>query len=154
MTAIWSNWMKFGKSLKILNNKTSNIVKLYFIIGSVFILVGFLVFTNLLSKGIKEEVSVVPDLYAQFIGLPDNVNLENFLADYFMTRIIPSIEYPIIFCDSLDVPFSWENLNVEMRNYGSLLDEQKDKLHKMVSKLKKSGNFIELYQSNKKEKLI
>ena len=138
--------MKFGKSLKILNNKTSHIIKLYFIIGSIVILLGFLVFTNQLSKGIQKEVSVVPDLYAQFIGLPDNVNLENFLADYFMTQIIPSIDYPIIFCDSLQVPFSWENINVEMKNYSSLPEEQKEKLLKKVKKLHNRGSYILLYR--------
>ncbi|MCF7911154.1 MAG: HAMP domain-containing histidine kinase [Candidatus Cloacimonetes bacterium] len=146
--------MKFGKQLKILKNSTSNIIKLYFIIGSIVILLGFLLFTNLLSKDIQRDISVVPDLYAQFIGLPDNVNLENFLTDYFMTKIIPSIDYPIIFCDSLQVPFSWENINVESINYSGLVDSEKEKLQKMVKKLHKRGSYILLYKSKHKKDLI
>jgi signal transduction histidine kinase len=146
--------MKFGKQLKILNNKTSDIIKIYFIVGSLLILIGFLLFTNYLGKDIQKEVSVVPDLYAQFIGLPDNVNLENFLTDYFMTRIIPSIDYPIVFCDSLNVPFSWENINVEMINYSSLDQDQKNRLANMVKKLSHRGSYIPLYQNNRRDKLI
>ena len=146
--------MKFGKQLKILKNSTSNTIKLYFIIGSLLILISFLVFTNLLSKDIQRDVSVVPDLYAQFIGLPDNVNLENFLTDYFMTEIIPFIDYPIIFCDSLRVPFSWENINVEMRNFESLDQADKDKLHKMVKRLHNRGSYTLLYQNRRKDNLI
>ncbi|MDP8220386.1 MAG: HAMP domain-containing sensor histidine kinase [Candidatus Stygibacter frigidus] len=118
------------------------------------ILISFLVFTNLLSKDIQRDVSVVPDLYAQFIGLPDNVNLENFLTDYFMTEIIPSIDYPIIFCDSLQVPFSWENINVEMRNFESLEQTDKDKLNKLVKRLKNRGSYTLLYQNRRKDNLI
>lgn len=146
--------MKFGKQLKILKNSTSNTIKLYFIIGSLVILISFLVFTNLLSRDIQRDVSVVPDLYAQFIGLPDNVNLENFLTDYFMTEIIPSINYPIIFCDSLKVPFSWENINVEMRNFESLEQAEKDKLYKMVKRLHKRGSYTLLFQDRRKQNLI
>jgi len=146
--------MKFGKQLKILKNSTSNTIKLYFIVGSLVILISFLIFTNLLSKDIQRDVSVVPDLYAQFIGLPDNVNLENFLTDYFMTEIIPSINYPIIFCDSLQVPFSWENINVEMRNFESLEQADKDKLHKMVKRLYNRGSYTLLYQNRRKDNLI
>lgn len=146
--------MKFGKTLKILNNKTSNIVKLYFILGSIIILIGFLFFTNVLSKEMREDVCVVPDLYAQFIGLPDNVNLETFLTEYFMTIIIPSIDYPIIFCDSLHVPFSWENIDVEMKNYENLADSDKEKLTKLMKKMERKGNYLPLYLDKKRIKLI
>lgn len=146
--------MKLGKPLKILKNKTSNIIKLYFIFGSVLILLGFLWFTHLLSKDIQEDINVVPDLYAQFIGLPDNVNLENFLTDYFMTEIIPSINYPIVFCDSLKTPFSWENIKVESQNYSSLSKDQQERLRKLVVKYEGRGSYIKLYQDKRKQKLI
>jgi signal transduction histidine kinase len=146
--------MKFGNQLKILKNSTSNSIKLYFIIGSIVILLGFLIFTNLLSKDIQRDVSVVPDLYAQFIGLPENVNLENFLTDYFMTEIIPEIDYPIVFCDSLGVPFSWENIKVESINYSALEQSEKDKLQNMVTKFRKQGRYTSLYQNKQKKDLI
>lgn len=146
--------MKFGKSLKILNHKTSNIVKLYFIAGSILILLAFLLFTSYLSKEIKRDVSVVPDLYAQFIGMPDNVNLENFLTDYFMTEIIPSINYPIIICDTMNVPFSWENIDVEGMNYSGLENSKQERLNKLVDKLEKRGSYISLYQDRDKQKLL
>ncbi|MCF7920998.1 MAG: HAMP domain-containing histidine kinase [Candidatus Cloacimonetes bacterium] len=146
--------MKFGTQLKILNNKTSNIIKIYFIVGSVVILVGFLFFTNLLSQDIREDVCIVPDLYAQFIGLPDTENLENFLTDYFMTKIIPAIDYPIVFCDSMQVPFSWENINVEQRNYSSLEAADKERLDKMMKRLHRLGNYLPLYLDKHRTKLI
>jgi len=146
--------MKFGNQLKILKNSTSNSIKLYFIIGTIAMLLGFLIFTNLLSKDIQRDVSVVPDLYAQFIGLPDNMNLENFLTDYFMTEIIPEIDYPIVFCDSLGVPFSWENINVESINYSALQQSEKDKLQNMVEKFRKQGRYTSLYQNKQKKILI
>ena len=154
--------MKFGKQLKILKNSTSNTIKLYFIIGSLVILISFLVFTNVLSKNIQKDVSVVPDLWAQYISLPDDESLENFLTDYFLTEILPSIDYPIIFCDSLQVPLSCYNINVEMPNFESLdqtyfesLDQaDKDKLHKMVKRLHNRGSYILLYKDKRKENLI
>jgi hypothetical protein len=146
--------MKFGKQLKILNNKTSNIIKLYFITGSILILIGFLFFTNMLSKDIREDVRVVPDLYAQFIGLPEDVDLESFLTEYFMTKIIPAIDYPIVFCDSLHVPFSWENINVPPRNYSSLKPAEKEKLNKVMMGLHHLGNYLPLYMGSENQHLI
>lgn len=146
--------MKFGKKLKILNNKTSNIIKLYFIVGSIIILIGFLFFTNLLSKDIRQDISIVPDLYAQFIGLPESVDLENFLTEYFMTEIIPSIDYPIIFCDSLNIPFSWENTELPPSNYDNLSTGDKNKLDKLLHKLKRQGNYLPLFLDKRKLNLV
>ena len=105
--------MKSGKKLKTREINHGHFLTLYFVIGSFIILFLFIIYTNSILLKIRNEVKIVPDLYAKFISLPDEVNLEDFLLRYFMTEIIPNIDYPIILADSLKTPFSWENLEIE-----------------------------------------
>ena len=75
-------------------------------------IVSFIFYTNYVIKNIKKEIEIVPDLYSKFISLPQDVNLEHYLFQYFMDEIIPKVDYPIILTDSLKTPFSWQNVDV------------------------------------------
>jgi HSP90 family molecular chaperone len=93
---------------------------------------------------VRKDVQVVPDLYAQFIGLPDDTNLEAFLLNYFISKIIPKINYPIILTDSLRTPFSWENLEIEKIKFENLPERDQAKLTKMVKRFEGKKNVIPL----------
>lgn len=95
-------------------------------------------------KNVKKDIQLVPDLYAKFISVPDNVNLEEFLLQYFMSKIVPNINYPIIIADSLDVPFSWENVKIDKVNFYLLDKKEQNKLVKMMKKMKKYNAMIPL----------
>ncbi len=133
--------MKFGKLLKKKSNRET-FLRLYFIVGILIISLAFIVYTNILMKNVKKDIQLVPDLYARFISAPDNVDLEDFLIQYFMNNIVPKINYPIILADSLNVPFSWENVEIEKINFKILSQEKQNKIIKMMKKMAKMENVI------------
>ena len=135
--------MKSGKLLR----KTSNhnrFVTGYFIVGSIILLIFFILYTNMLLHDIRRDVQVVPDLYSKFLGLPDDVNLERFIFQYFMEEIIPRIDYPIILTDSLKIPFSWVNIEIEPKEFEDLDDRQQKILISMLKKMEAQGGMIPL----------
>lgn len=135
--------MKFGTLLKKRKNRDF-FLKLYFIFGMLFIVLIFIIYTNFLMKNVKKDIQLVPDLYAKFISLPDDVNLEEFLLQYFMSKIVPNINYPVIIADSLNVPFSWENVEIDKVNFYLLDKKEQNKLVKMMKKMKKKNAIIPL----------
>ena len=143
--------MKFGTLLKKRNNRDF-ILRLYFVIGVLLIVFFFTLYTNILMKNVKKDIKMVPNLYARFISTPDNVNLEDFLIQYFMSNVIPNINYPIILADSLNVPFSWDNIQIENMNFMLLDAKKQKKLKKMMKKMKKMNNMIPLKKNINDEK--
>ncbi len=143
--------MKFGTKLKKRNNKDF-LLRLYFIIGLIVIIIAFTVYTNILMRNVKKDIKLVPNLYARFISTPDNVDLEDFLIQYFMSNVIPNINYPIILADSLKVPFSWENIEIDKINYYLLDAKEQKRLKKMMKKMEKMRNIIPLKKNIKDEK--
>lgn len=131
----------------ILQKKTSRrnrFLKIYFVVGSLLILMFFIIYTNILLTNIRKDVQVVPDLYSKFLSLPASVDLERFLFQYFMEEIIPRIDYPIILVDSLRIPFSWENIDIEKKRFSELNSKQQKVLLKMVRKMEAHKNVIPL----------
>jgi len=98
----------------------------------------------MLLRDIRKDVKIVPDLYSKFLGLPADVNLEDFLFQYFMDEIIPRIDYPIILADSLKTPFSWENIDIENREFKDLNEKDKEELLALVRKMENRGRMIPL----------
>ncbi|MFO7896525.1 MAG: HAMP domain-containing sensor histidine kinase [Candidatus Cloacimonadales bacterium] len=130
--------------LKQKNSHRRNIVKLYYIFGSIVIFFLFLIYTNILLKQVKEDVQVVPDLYAKFLGLPDDVDLEQFIFTYFMENIVPKVNYPIIIADSMKNPSSWDYTGVEKKVFSDLELSEQEKLRQMCKKFEAEGNMIQL----------
>ncbi len=135
--------MKSGK-LQKKTSKRSQFITFYFIVGSIILLIFFILYTNMLLRDIRKDVQVVPDLYAKFLSLPSDVNLEHFLFQYFMEEIIPRIDYPIILVDSLNTPFAWENIDVEAKEYEELDERQKKILISLLKKMEAQGGMIPL----------
>ena len=135
--------MKSGKLQKKANNK-SLLFKVYFITGSVLLLVLFIIFTNIVINNVKKDVQIVPDLYSKFVGMPSDVNLEYFLFQYFMDEILPGIDYPIILTDSLKAPFSWENIDIPKDNFDQLETRHQNILKNMVRRMESKNSMIPL----------
>ena len=133
--------MRSGKLQKKASNR-SLLLKGYFISGSVILLVFFIIFTNIVINNVKKDVEIVPDLYSKFVSMPADVNLEQFLFQYFMDEILPRIDYPIILTDSLKVPFSWENIDIPKINFDQLESRQQNILRKMVKRMEAKHSMI------------
>lgn len=142
--------MRSGKLQKKASN-SSRLLKIYFITGSVILLVGFIVFTNVVINNVKKDVQIVPDLYSKFVGMPTDVNLEHFLFQYFMEEILPGIDYPIILTDSLKTPFSWENIDIPKVNFDQLELRQQNILTNMVENMEAKHSMIPLRLSKEDE---
>lgn len=136
--------MRFGMKQKRKNSNQRRFIQLYYIGGSLLIFFMFIFYTNSLLKQVKKDVEVVPDLYSKFLGLPDDVNLEQFIFSYFMQNIVPKINYPIIIADSLRTPSSWEYCEIEKKSYDELTFEDQQKLQKMYKNMEAKGNYIVL----------
>lgn len=136
--------MKFGRWLKKKDYRDSIILNIYFALGSILVIALFLIYNNFLVKDLRKEVKIVPDLYSKFIGLPSDVDLESFLFQYFMSEIFPKIEYPIILADSLNLPFSWENIEVEKKSFYQLDPKDQKYLSKKINKYRARGSVIPL----------
>ena len=146
--------MKFGILPKRANFNHNRFMTFYFAVGSLLILLFFIIYTNSLLNNIKKDVQVVPDLYSKFISLPDDVNLEDFLLQYFMSEIIPKIDYPIILADSLKKPFSWENIKVEKKPFSQLGEKQQKYILKKIKKLEAQKAMIPLKYNLESDKVF
>ena len=144
--------MRSGKLQKKANNR-SLLLKIYFITGSVLLLVVFIIFTNIVINNVKKDVQIVPDLYSKFVGMPTDVNLEHFLFQYFMEEILPGIDYPIILTDSLKVPFSWENIEIPKENFDQLEIRQQNILKNMVIRMESKHSMIPLKLSDEDDRI-
>ena len=144
--------MKSGKLQKKASNK-SLLLKVYFILGSVILLVGFILFTNIVINNDKKDVQIVPDLYSKFVGMPTDVNLEHFLFQYFMEEILPGIDYPIILTDSLKAPFSWENIDIPKVNFDNLEPRHQTIITNMVKRMEAKHSMIPLRLSDEDDRI-
>jgi len=70
-----------------------------------------------------------------------------------MEEIIPKIDYPIILVDSLRIPFSWENIDIEKKRFSELDLKQQKVLLKMVRKMEAQKNVIPLKFNVEDEKV-
>ncbi len=146
--------MKSGNWQKKLSNRKNFLLKAYFAVGSLALIIIFLVVTSSLTRNIRKEVKIVPDMYSKFIGLPADVNLESFLFQYFMTEIFPNIEYPIILADSLKIPYSWENIEIEKKSFSQLEENQQHYLYRLIRKYEARGAVIPLKFNMESDKII
>jgi len=129
-------------------------LKIYFTAGSFIILFILILYTNSLMRRIRNDVQIVPDLYSKFISLPADVNLESFLFQYFMSEIVPKINYPIILADSLKKPYSWENIRIEKDDYDLLDSKEKEYLHKKIRNYEARGLVIPLRYNLESDKIL
>ncbi len=146
--------MRSGILLKRTIFKRSLTLKLYFTAGTIIIFVFLILYTNSLLKDIKKDVQIVPDLYAKFISLPADVNLESFLFQYFMSEIVPKIDYPIILADSLNKPYAWENTRIDKIAFEDLSEKDQTKLRRMMKRYKSQLNVIPLKYNLESDRVL
>ena len=145
--------MRSGKLPKKAS-KRHRLITAYFIIGGIILIFAFIWYTNLLLQDIRKDIQIVPDLYSKFLGLPADVNMEYFLFQYFMDEIIPRIEYPIILTDSVKIPFSWENIDIEKIKFSQHPTRKQKKLLSMVKKMETHKSIIPLKFNKEDEKVF
>ena len=146
--------MKSGILPKRTIFKRSLTLKLYFTVGTIMIFVFLIIYTNSLLKDIKQDVQIVPDLYAKFISLPADVNLESFLFQYFMSEIVPKIDYPIILADSLNKPYAWENTKIDKITFEDLSEKDQINLKRMMNRYESQLNVIPLKYNLESDRVL
>ncbi|MCB5231277.1 MAG: HAMP domain-containing sensor histidine kinase [Candidatus Cloacimonas sp.] len=121
-------------------------IKLYFSIGSVFIFLFFIVYTNALLKGFRTERQVVPNLFARFFSYSDHEDWESKLSMYVFEEIVSKIDYPIILTDFEMTPIYWRNVGVdEKRSFSELPQDKRNMILKQLDNMERKKNVIPLY---------
>ncbi|MDD3049779.1 MAG: HAMP domain-containing sensor histidine kinase [Candidatus Cloacimonetes bacterium] len=148
--------MKFGKKLKNTNSNKNLILRLYFIIGSIAILMFFILYTNNLLKKTREEARIVPNLFARFVTFSGSENFDQLLASYIFNEVILKIDYPIIVTDPEKKPLYWRNLPTaeESANFDESSDEDKQLVLEKLEKMKKTNRVIELRYSVPSDRIL
>lgn len=77
--------MKFGIKSKKINRNF--LLKLYFGVGSILILVIFILYSHILMENTKKEASVVPNLCARFVTFSTQENFNGLLVQYILEDI-------------------------------------------------------------------
>ncbi len=119
------------------NSKNLTFIKTYFIIGSIIIILFFVIYTNSLLKQVRKELEVFPKIYARFAEVSTKENIESDLLEIILTEVIQKINYPIIVSDAHDNPKYWKNIdpNVVINN---------DRLKNFTKKMEKNETNIVL----------
>jgi len=137
--------MPFGKKLKNSNSSRSLMLRLYFIIGSIIILLFFILYTNFLLKSAREEARIVPNLFARFMNFSGSENFDQLLAQYIFEEVIIKIDYPIIVTDDDSNPLYWKNLEIdETKRIDDLDAADTEKLMQKLKKMIRGNHKIEL----------
>lgn len=136
--------MKSGISQKKPNREHNHFLRYYFPVFLVAILILTIMSINVLLRQIREDVQVVPDLYAKNLGAPINRDVDQYLGQYVREQILPHTNFPMIFTDSTKTPASWENLNVEQKLFEQLTAAEQRYLHKMVRRMENQKTVIPL----------
>ncbi|HEX37842.1 MAG TPA: HAMP domain-containing histidine kinase [Candidatus Cloacimonetes bacterium] len=93
------------------NSKNLTFIKTYFIIGSILIILFFVIYTNSLLQQVRKELEVFPKIYARFAEVSTKENIESDLLEIILTEVIQKINYPIIVADAHNNPKYWKNID-------------------------------------------
>lgn len=120
------------------SNKNLTFIKSYFIIGSIIIILSFVIYSNNLLQQVRKELEVFPKIYARFAEVSTRDNIESDLLEIILTEVIQKINFPIIVTDSQNNPKYWKNIE-------SLLSDQEissEKLKEIALNMEKNETFI------------
>lgn len=139
-------WKIFGKKRKkkmFQNNlKTKLFLKLYFIFGSILIILFFVIYSNSLILKVRTELEVLPQIYAELLEGTTKDNFETYLMNYFLKEFPQKINYPIIVTTEEDEPKYWKNIEVVQKPFQQLTENEKKKLNTIFQKMINSKNPI------------
>jgi hypothetical protein len=136
--------MKSGIAPKKPSREHNRFLRYYFPVFLIAILIGTIVSINTLLKHSREDVQVVPDLYAKNLGAPINRDVDQYLGQYVREQIIPYTNFPMVFTDSTKTPASWENIDIPQMPFEQLSDAQQRQLKRMVKRMEKQKTIIPL----------
>jgi signal transduction histidine kinase len=124
----------------------SQLIRIYFIMGSLLLMGVFIIYTNILIQNAKNDAQLVPRIFARYIAYTDSYlrnaqinseivpelfakyltfvpqdNFENLMSAYIRDEFVRKITYPVILTDPQRNPSFWKNLGIdENKRYDDL----------------------------------
>ncbi len=120
------------------SNKNLTFIKSYFIIGSIIIILSFVIYSNNLLRQVRKELEVFPKIYAQFAEVSTKDNIESELLEIILTEVIQKINFPIIVTDVQNNPKYWKNIESKLSDQEISLE----KLKKIAFDMEKNETYI------------
>jgi signal transduction histidine kinase len=116
----------------------NDLIRIYFILGSLVLMGIFIIYTNILIQNAKEDAQLVPKIFAKYIAYTDSYlknaeinstlvpelfatyltfvpedNYEAKIAGYIRDEFIQKITYPVILTDNTRKPTYWKNMDID-----------------------------------------
>ena len=123
-------------------------IKYYFIIGSIVIILFFVLYTNALLLKVRKELEVFPKIYARFAEVSTKENIESDLLEIILTEVVQKVNYPIIVTDENNIPKYWKNIDIESGDISSLSETEQEHIKHIINKMEKSESHILLQEPN------
>ncbi|PID28439.1 MAG: hypothetical protein CSB55_04590 [Candidatus Cloacimonadota bacterium] len=144
--------MKFGP----LSNETyKKILRFYLVMGSILLIIIFILYTNNYMQKRHLEAQTVPCLYGEYVHFKIEKKSDSGLCDYVEENIIGKIDYPVIVTDAEGKPLSWKNIGVlNNTDYNSLPESDREIIREKLCELKSKNNEVILTPVNDKSKII
>ena len=120
------------------NIKNLTFIKSYFIIGSIIIILSFVIYSNNLLQQVRKELEVFPKIYAQFAEVSTRDNIESELLEIILTEVIQKINFPIIVADVHNNPKYWKNIESKISDQEISIE----KLKEVAFDMEKNETFI------------
>ncbi|MCK4358096.1 MAG: HAMP domain-containing histidine kinase [Candidatus Cloacimonetes bacterium] len=123
-------------------------IKYYFIIGSIVIILFFVLYTNALLLKVRKELEVFPKIYARFAEVSTKENIESDLLEIILTEVVQKVNYPIIVTDENNTPKYWKNIDIESGDISSLSETEQEHIKYIINKMEKGESRILLQEPN------
>ena len=123
-------------------------IRYYFILGSIIIILFFVLYTNSLLLKVRKELEVFPKIYARFAEVSTKENIESDLLEIILTEVVQKVNYPIIVTDKNDFPKYWKNLELPSGDINSLSKTELEYIKHIINKFDKSKSQILLQEPN------
>ncbi|MCD6329128.1 MAG: HAMP domain-containing histidine kinase [Candidatus Cloacimonetes bacterium] len=120
------------------NNKNLTFIKSYFLVGSIIIILFFVIYSNNLLHQVRKELEVFPKIYAQFAEVSTRDNIESELLEIILTEVIQKINFPIIVTDVHNNPKYWKNIEPKISDQEISIE----KLKEIALDMEKNETFI------------
>ena len=120
------------------SNKNLTFIKSYFIIGSIIIILSFVIYSNNLLRQVRKELEVFPKIYAQFAEVSTKDNIESELLEIILTEVIQKINFPIIVTDVQNNPKYWKNIESKLSDQ----EISSEKLKEIAFDMEKNETYI------------
>jgi len=120
------------------NNKNLTFIKSYFLVGSIIIILFFVIYSNNLLHQVRKELEVFPKIYAQFAEVSTRDNIESELLEIILTEVIQKINFPIIVTDVHSNPKYWKNIEPKISDQEISIE----KLKEIALDMEKNETFI------------